>query len=323
MAVFSVGNGDVIDEVSMYQLGRYINSNEDIWRILDFNIHERYPPVVHLGVHLENGQRVYFTEGNARDKADVAPATTLTAYFALCQKDYFAEGLFYHEVPTYYTWSPSQKESCRTKIGSNIDGTPDLKISDVLGRVYTVHPNSGECHYLRFLLHKERGPTSFETLRTVDGRECVTFKEACLALGLLKSDKHWDTTLAEACAVSYSRQLRDLFAVILSTYAPSDPQSLWDKYEEFMCEDVVHQLRVLHPDATSTCNSDVFNEGLKLLEDKCVNMNGKTLVQLGLPEPIRRGPSITNREIWRERNYNIDEQGDYVASHGPLLLPAQ
>jgi hypothetical protein len=31
--------------------------------------------------------------------------------------------------------------------------------------------------------------TSFEDLRTVDGRVCATFKEACQAKGLLENDQ--------------------------------------------------------------------------------------------------------------------------------------
>ncbi|CAF4020810.1 unnamed protein product [Rotaria magnacalcarata] len=53
-AVFGLGRDGVpVDEISNYQLGKYISSNEAVWRILDFPIHERYPTVVHLAVHLE------------------------------------------------------------------------------------------------------------------------------------------------------------------------------------------------------------------------------------------------------------------------------
>lgn len=37
----------------------YISSNELCWRIFSFHIHDKYPSVVHLVVHLENSQRVY------------------------------------------------------------------------------------------------------------------------------------------------------------------------------------------------------------------------------------------------------------------------
>ena len=53
-AIFAVQNANDNDEVTTYQMGRFISSNEAIWRIFTFPIHERDPAVVHLGVHLEN-----------------------------------------------------------------------------------------------------------------------------------------------------------------------------------------------------------------------------------------------------------------------------
>ncbi|XP_075707181.1 LOW QUALITY PROTEIN: uncharacterized protein LOC142741727 [Rhinoderma darwinii] len=44
-----------IDEIDRFQTGRYISSNDAVWRILDFPIHDRYLTVVHLNAHLENG----------------------------------------------------------------------------------------------------------------------------------------------------------------------------------------------------------------------------------------------------------------------------
>jgi hypothetical protein len=85
----------------MYQAGKYISSNEAVLGILPFPIHERSPAVVHVVVHLENGQRVYFTAAHVQQVALNPPATTLTAFFALCQKDAFAKTLLYSEVPTY------------------------------------------------------------------------------------------------------------------------------------------------------------------------------------------------------------------------------
>jgi hypothetical protein len=82
MAVFGVGNvAAPLDEINQYQLGRYISSNEAVWRILSFPIHERHPTVVYLAVHLENGHRVYFKADNVRTRALVPPATTLTAFY--------------------------------------------------------------------------------------------------------------------------------------------------------------------------------------------------------------------------------------------------
>ncbi|KAL8616753.1 hypothetical protein ACOMHN_017790 [Nucella lapillus] len=61
-ATFSVQGQDAqLDEISNYQEGHYICTSEAVWRILNFHIHERFSSVMTLDVHLENGERVYFT----------------------------------------------------------------------------------------------------------------------------------------------------------------------------------------------------------------------------------------------------------------------
>ena len=56
MATFAIGDEGGRDEIKNYQTGRYILSNEAIWRIFGLEIRQRYPAVVNLAVHLENGQ---------------------------------------------------------------------------------------------------------------------------------------------------------------------------------------------------------------------------------------------------------------------------
>ncbi|GFR30276.1 helitron_like_N domain-containing protein [Trichonephila clavata] len=145
VAVFGVENTTASnEEVTQYQLGRYISSNEAVWRILSFSIHERYPTVVHLAVHLENGQRVYFTSENVRARAMSPPPTTLTEFFTLCRNDTIAKTLLYSEVPTYFTWNTSTKNFQRRKQGRAVQGHLNLYSTDALGRLYTVHPNNAE-----------------------------------------------------------------------------------------------------------------------------------------------------------------------------------
>lgn len=43
MALFRVGAENSNDEVTQYKMGRYVNSNEAIWHIFSFTIHERHP----------------------------------------------------------------------------------------------------------------------------------------------------------------------------------------------------------------------------------------------------------------------------------------
>ena len=74
--------------------------------------------------------------------------------------------------------------------------------SPPVGRVYGVHPREGERFYLRLLLMKVPGPTSFDDLKkTYDPSRNPahiihdTFQDACRDLGLLQDDQEWITCM--------------------------------------------------------------------------------------------------------------------------------
>lgn len=314
----------VTDEVLAFQMGRYISSNEAAWRIFNLPIHERDPTVMHLNVHLENGQRIYFTPDNLHQRMTDPPATTLTAFFSLCSSDSFAKTLLYCDVPQYYTWQPSRKTFQRRKLGKEVEGHPDIRSSNALGRVYTIHPSNAECFYLRMLLHVVRGPTSFMHLRTVNGTVCQTYREACEKLGLLESDAHWESALEEASATRAPKRIRYLFAIMLTTCAISNPLNLWDKFKMAMSEDILHHQRVQLPNVNLDFSPEIYDEALTKLEDMCLSMSGKGLKEFGMPEPTR---AITDNplclDMLRETSYNITKLADFVAKNEPLLVEDQ
>lgn len=311
------------DEISKFQMGRYVNCNEALWRIFSFAIHERYPTVVHLAVHLENGQRVYFNAENAAQRAERPPGTTLTSFFSTCASDPFARTLLYSEMPRFYTWNASPKKWLRRKQGQPVDGYPDVFSTDALGRIYTVHPKNDDCFYLRLLLVNVRGPTSFESLRTVDGMVCATFREACQQLQLLEHDNHWNQTLDDAIASSSANEVRTLFAMIISTCQPSNPRQLWDTYKDEIAEDILHRLRVATGNLVLQMNDDIYNEALVLIEDLCLLMSGKILTQIHMPAPNRQSRDVLNRELERERAYNTATLQQQVQRNVPLLNEQQ
>jgi hypothetical protein len=101
-----------------------------------------------------------------------------------------------------------------------------VRSTGALGRICTVHPKNDECFFLRLSLVNVRGPTSYESLRTVNGMVCSTFRAARQELNLLENDNHWGTTMAIATISASPRQIRTLFATILSTRFPSNPRDL-------------------------------------------------------------------------------------------------
>ena len=323
-AVFGLGKDTAsLDEVGTYQLGRYLSTNEAIWRILGFQIHERHPTVIHLGVHLENGERVYFTEETIVEKIHKPPRSTLTAFFELCQKDEFARTLLYSDVPKYYTWDVAQRVFKRRIQGEPLAGHEGIYSTDALGRVYTVHPNNSECFYLRLLLHTVRGPTSFQDLRTVCGKVCASFKEACQILGLLEDDTHWDATMTEASASQSAFQVRQLFAILIACCGLSNTVQLWERHKESMAEDFLLQAKQKNQGLPVTFSAAIYNQALISLEDTLMTMVGKNLEQFGLPHAERFEGERVCREILQETCYDLKQLTDFVQATEQTLMPDQ
>ncbi|XP_050056168.1 uncharacterized protein LOC126549825 [Aphis gossypii] len=190
MAVIGIGAENSNDEVTQYQMGRYVSSNEAVWRIFSFPIHERHPSVVHLAVHLENGQRVYFTAQNAVQRAAQPPSTTLTSFFETCQNDDFAQTCYILKCQNIIPGINPQ--------GDLYDGNKENQFQDI--QMY-IPPM----------------------------RLAGFIQEACQRLQLLENDAHWDQTLNDAVISSHAHQIRTLFSIIISTCFPSNPIDLWIK----------------------------------------------------------------------------------------------
>lgn len=101
---------------------------------------------MHSAVHLEDGQRAYFTPGTAHQIVQNPRSTTLLAFFSFCNEDKFAETLLYHEVPQYYTWA--NNKFTRRRRGEDVVGHPGIKKDAALGRVYGIHPSQSECCFI-------------------------------------------------------------------------------------------------------------------------------------------------------------------------------
>ena len=70
----------------MKQFGRYISTSEAVCRILCFPIHKRFPPVFHVDVPLENGQRVNFDFVHVSEMVENPRYKTLTAFSNFVRK---------------------------------------------------------------------------------------------------------------------------------------------------------------------------------------------------------------------------------------------
>ena len=222
----------IISEIQQFIDSRYVGACEAAWRILQFEMSGRFPSVMRLQLHEENAHQVLYQEGEemqATVRGHTA-RTTLTAYFECVKNERQnplpldklgqdthglpyprATELTYIDFPAFYSWQAAKHVWTRRRMPHK---------TDTIGRLYSAHPNSGERFYLRMLLCVVKGADSFKYLRTVNGEECDSYKNACLAFGILADDVEWSMCLKEASTVIAPKSLRDLFCAILHNNQP-------------------------------------------------------------------------------------------------------
>lgn len=312
----------IVDEISRYQNSRYLGAMEAAWRLQRHPVHEHTPPVEQLPVHLGDQERRVQFRGTAnldhvlRDMRD----SKLTAFFKLCEEDEFAKTLLYTEVPKFYTWQNGTKRWQRRKRGVPHEDVPGVFRTETLGRMFTVSPRAGEAFFLRLLLNAVRGPSSHDDLRNVDGVVCDTFKEACSIRGLLDNGQHWQKTMEEAATCGFPRGLRNLFAlIIVEGNASCDAMQLWLQHRESMSEDILHRRR--QNGGPQHFTDEIFDEALKIIENRVQQASGHLLRDFGLPTPL--GAMDADDAEDHHAEYDVREQHDVVTDREALLTAEQ
>jgi len=291
------------DEVKQYLDARYIAQCEGDWRIKAYEMHSTDPHIYPLEVHLPGKQNVTWNEDSADTMNEIVERaatkeTTLTAWFLANAQYEEARDLYYQDFPTQFVYN---KTTCRWS---------PRKKEFAIGRMYYVSPkaNDSERFYLRLLLLAVKGATSFEHLRTVDGQLRPTFKDACIALGLLSDDHEWHRCLEEAGHMATGHQLRVLFVTILNDCSPSNPRNLWDTHKHNLCDDVRRTLQRTHI-RDEPSDEDVWDYGLFLI-NRLLSQFDKSLKDWpDMPQVQQQwADALQNPLIARERAYDPERE---------------
>ncbi|XP_057305225.1 ATP-dependent DNA helicase PIF1-like [Hydractinia symbiolongicarpus] len=214
-------------------------------------------------MHLPEQQQVYFRAGNeaaALERADEHD-THLTAWFKLNQRNVAAREHLYANIPYHFVFK--EHAWCTRQRGGE----------KIVSRLYSAQPSEGERFYLRILLLHVPGATSFESLRTFNGELFPTFREACLARGLLQDDNEWNGTLLQVATIGTPWQLRQTFSFILSHCEVNDPLTLWLTHRNSMIEDFLRTMQDYQAEQAALG----FIAGI-------IGQSGKRLSDFGLPE---------------------------------------
>ncbi|GBN69910.1 hypothetical protein AVEN_50325-1 [Araneus ventricosus] len=149
--------------------------------------------------------------------------------------------------------------------------------------------------------------------------EYETYREACLALGLLENDNQWNEALKESAYSDSPLKIRTLYALILSFCEPSSPKALWENNKDCMSEDILNKLRAGNRHIVLNYTDSIYNEDLIKIEDKVLQMIGKSLSEVGMICPSRQHAYNMSREILRELSYDSDLLLNFVTQREPLL----
>nr|XP_043619920.1 uncharacterized protein LOC122591739 [Erigeron canadensis] len=286
------------DEVKNYLDCRYVSASEAAWQIFGFDIHYRYPPVEILPFHLENEQSIVYDD--EAQLCDVVANPTVKCsmflqWMELNATNKLASTLKYVEIPQYFVWVRKDRKWKRR----TIEGKGSI------GRICYVPPSLGDIYYLRIMLNHVIGPKSFEEIKTVNGRKCETFKEACFELGLLDDDKEYVDAILEASHWASASYLRTFFVQLLLSSSVARPDDLWNKTFEVLSEDILHTQRRILNCPGNIIEEDIKNLCLSYIEQLLVN-NGSTLKNFpDMPYPnTNYVESLNNRLIANELLYD-------------------
>jgi len=223
-----------VDEIKRYYDCRYLSPSEAAWRIFKFDIHQKFPAVIRLSVHLPNEQTVNYKENQDLHNVVAYHEMTNTMFLAWFEANQIYEqgrNLTYAEFPSKFVYLTDKHRWQPRKQGFSV------------GRLSYVPVGAGELYYLRILLTMQRGCTSYESVKTVNGKVLPTFQDACSELGLLKDDKEFIDAIIEASLTASGFQMRDLFVRLLIMNTMSKPNVVWISTWKLIADGIVYHRR--------------------------------------------------------------------------------
>ncbi|XP_074336540.1 uncharacterized protein LOC141673679 [Apium graveolens] len=266
-----------IDEINAYFDGHYVCGAEAAYRIFGFPIHHRTLSVERLPFHLPDQKNCTFrADGSLQEVAEKEKQrlSKLEAFFVLNKTDSNARKFTYDEIPQHYVWNDTARSWKKRQRGLQI------------GRLSYCDHSSGEVWYLRILITKVRGPTSFEELRTINGVCFSSFKDACKEYGLLDHDKEWHEVIKQCSTGGLPPRIRQLFVHIIVNCKVTDLGHLWKCHWGKMIDDILLKRRnKTHDPKLELTEMQLQFYALAEIDDLLRSI-GKSLKHFGqLPQP--------------------------------------
>ncbi|XP_022032410.1 uncharacterized protein LOC110933499 [Helianthus annuus] len=182
-----------------------------------------------------------------------------------------------------------------------------------------------EAYFLRIILNKVRGPTSFDDIKTVNGKVYDTYRDACYALGLLDDDSKYVEAIKEANLTGSASYIRNLFSMMLLFSSLSRPEVFWESSWRYMADDFVYRLAKYHRfTALSIPDHQLKNYVLCEIEKFLLRNNSSLRRFESMPYPDMSSSGISDyRLIYEEQAYDTTYLGNLYDSQLTMLTDEQ
>ncbi|XP_076066096.1 uncharacterized protein LOC143039740 [Oratosquilla oratoria] len=264
--------------------------------------------VTYLPIHLEGEHNIFYVEEEASMSVEHQLAKVTPTFFKLCENDVFARTLLYTEVPTHYVFCKKSGVWTERSRGS---------IS--IGRMQTTNSKNAELFYLRLMLSHVRGPKSFSDIRTVEGVEYATYREAVKAMGLMKDKDLWEKTLMEIVNhTNNGKDLRSTYATMLVFCDLEDQSEVWLDIRDYFARDFLYKSGKTH------YNDEIYLDALDEIQEYVYNCGGADITVEGRTSlPASRGLEKSFNLLRREKSYNTVQLIEDVCEKLPMLNKEQ
>jgi hypothetical protein len=215
-----------LDEIDHYLSSRVLSAGEAAWRILGLPLHQEYPPIMRLDIHLPRQHRVTFNStAPPQGLAAVIgrQTSTLLQWFALNSRDAAARLMKYADIPGAFTWNNNQWHQRKN-------------VSRCIGRIYMVGSETSELFFLRRLLGVVRGARGYDDLLTVDGVLMPNFQAACAGRGMLIDDAEFIAAMLDVISVETSVEaVQQFFVHLIVRCRPSNSHDIFNMFLPDIC----------------------------------------------------------------------------------------
>ncbi|CAN1189514.1 ATP-dependent DNA helicase pif1 [Linum perenne] len=270
------------DEIAQYLDCRSISCYEAIWRLFEYQIHERNPSVVRLCIHMPHSQSISFQPSQTVRSIIGRPGITntmLTQWFVLNQRDSSARKYTYDQIPNAYVWS------------TQLDDWSPRKQGFAIGRIPSVPAASGDIFY---------------DLRTLHGVVYENYQHTCQAMGLLSTDDEWDLVMAEISRWGHPTLIRLVFVSLLIFCQVAEPAKLLANWWESMSDDFAYRRQQLDDiEFTQTPSIQLYDQLLNDL-NRLLRSYSSSLKHFNLPEPMT--PNTQQHNLNTTTHYQYDCQ---------------